>query len=54
MHTKFWLEILKGGDYPKDVGVDGRMILKGIFGKRGWRVWIGFIGLRIWTGGGLL
>jgi hypothetical protein len=27
MHTKFWLENLKGRDYSEDIGVDGRIIL---------------------------
>jgi hypothetical protein len=31
-----------------------RIILKWFLGKCGWRVWIRFIWLRIWTGRGLL
>jgi hypothetical protein len=40
--------------HSKDVGVDGTIILKGLFGKQSWRVWTGFMWLRIGTGGGLL
>jgi hypothetical protein len=36
------------------VGLDGRTTLRWIFGKYGLGMWIGFIGLRIGTGGGLL
>jgi hypothetical protein len=32
MHTKFWFGSLKGRDNSKDLGVDGRVILKWIFG----------------------
>jgi hypothetical protein len=48
-----WLESLKGRDHSEDLGADGRIILKCVLGKEGWRVWIGFIWLRIGTGGGL-
>jgi hypothetical protein len=47
MRTKFWLEILKRTEHPEDVRVDGRKKLK-------WRVWTGFIWLRIVTGSELL
>jgi hypothetical protein len=33
MHTKFLFEILKGRDHSKDLGVNGRIILKWILGK---------------------
>jgi hypothetical protein len=33
MLTKFWLESLKESDHLEDLGVDGRKILKCIFGK---------------------
>jgi hypothetical protein len=38
----------------EDLGVDGRTTLRWISGKQGLGMWIGFIGLRIGTGGGLL
>jgi hypothetical protein len=38
----------------EDLGIDGRIILKCISGKWGWKVWIEFIWLRIGTSGGLL
>jgi hypothetical protein len=54
MHTKFWLGNLRGRDYLEELGIDRRMILKWILGKWGCWVWIGFIWLRIGTGGRLL
>jgi hypothetical protein len=54
MSTKFWLEILKGRDHSYDLDVDGRIILKWIFGKYGLGLWNRFIWLGIWTCGGLL
>jgi hypothetical protein len=53
MHTIFWFENLNGKDYLEDLGVDGK-ILEWILGKRGGRVWSGFIWLWIGTSGGLL
>jgi hypothetical protein len=44
----------KGGDHWEDLGVDGRTTLRCILGKYGLGMWIGLIGLRIGTGGGLL
>jgi hypothetical protein len=44
MRTKFWLENLKVGDRLEDIGKNGC----------GLGVWIGFIRLRVETGGGLL
>jgi hypothetical protein len=49
MCTKFWLEGLKGRDHSEDLGIDGKIILKWILGKEGWKVWIGFIWLRTET-----
>jgi hypothetical protein len=43
MHTKYWLESLKGRHCSEDPGVDGRTILKWILRKLGGRVWTGFI-----------
>jgi hypothetical protein len=51
MHTEFQLGSLKGRDCQEDLGVDGRIVLKWILGKYGWRVWIGFVWLRIGTSG---
>jgi hypothetical protein len=44
----------EGKSHLKDLGVDGSIILKWIFGKKGWRVWIEFSWLMIGTGGGFL
>ena len=33
LHTAFWWENLREGDYLEDPGVDGRIILKLIFKK---------------------
>jgi hypothetical protein len=35
MCAEFWMESLEGRDHPKDLGVDGRIILKRILGKYG-------------------
>ena len=49
MHTGFRLGDMRGRDNSEDLGVDGRVTLKGIFRK-----WNGLIRLRIGKGGGLL
>jgi hypothetical protein len=54
MHTKFWVVKLKGRYDLEDLGVCNRITLKWISGISGLGVWIGFIWLRIWTGGRLL
>jgi len=54
MHIKFWAKNLKGKDYFKDPGVDGRIVLKCILEKLDGKVWTGFIALRIGTRGRLL
>jgi hypothetical protein len=33
MHTKFWLEGLKGRDHSEDLGIDGKIILEWILRK---------------------
>jgi hypothetical protein len=35
MHTRFWLENLKGRDHSEDLGIDGKIILEWILGKWG-------------------
>jgi hypothetical protein len=37
----FWSENLKGRDYSKDLGVDGKIILEWILGKYGGKLWPG-------------
>jgi hypothetical protein len=49
-----WSVNLKGRDNLRDLGVDGRIILKCMLKKKGVRVWAGFIWLRTGTSGGLL
>jgi hypothetical protein len=45
---------LKRRDHSKDLGADGRVVLKWSIGKQGRRIWIEFTWLRIGTIGGLL
>jgi hypothetical protein len=49
MHTKVWLENLKGRVISEDLGVHGRVLREVWVGA-----WIRFIWLRIWTIGRLL
>jgi hypothetical protein len=35
MHTKFWLENLKGIDHLEDIGVGGSIVLEWILGRHG-------------------
>jgi hypothetical protein len=44
----------EGRDHSEDQGVDGKIILKFMFGAPGGWVWAGFAWLRIRTRGGLL
>jgi hypothetical protein len=41
-------------NHSEDLGVNGKMILKPIFGKQGGKVWTRCIWLRIGTSGGIL
>jgi hypothetical protein len=50
--TGFWWVNLKERDHWEDTGVDGRIILRRIFGKWDKGVWTGLSWLRIETGGG--
>jgi hypothetical protein len=54
VHTGFWWENAREGGQLKDLGVEGRIILKWIFERLGVEAQTGLIWLRIGTGGGLL
>jgi hypothetical protein len=54
LRTRFWWGNLREGDHWGDPGVDGRIILRRIFGKWDVGVWTGLAWLRIGTGGGRL
>jgi len=53
MNTTFCSENWKVRDHPEDVDVDGMIILKWILEKLCWKMWDGFMWLRIGTSGGL-
>jgi hypothetical protein len=54
VHRGFWWGNLRKRDLLEDLGIDGRIILKGIFKKWNGMVWNGLIWLRAGTGGRLL
>jgi hypothetical protein len=51
---RVWWVNLREGDHWEDPGVDGRIILRRIFGKWHVSVWTGLGWFRIGTGGGRL
>jgi hypothetical protein len=53
-HTEVCSIDLQGRAHSRDLGVDGRVILKWIFKRLDGKVWNGFIWLRIGTSGELL
>jgi hypothetical protein len=53
MYTTFWSEHLKERDHSEYLVVDARIILECTLGKRGGKMWNGFIWLKIGTSGGL-
>jgi len=54
MHTKFWLENMKGRHNSENLGIDGRIILEWILEKQGGKVWAGYIWLRIGASDGIM
>ena len=52
VYTVFWWEYLREGEHLGDPGVDGRVILRGIFRKWDVGVWTGSSWFRTGTGGG--
>ena len=53
-YTGFWWGNLRERDHLGDPGVDGRIILRRIFRKKGVGVWTASSWLRIGSGGGHL
>jgi len=58
MHTKLWLDNLKGRDHLEQLGIDGGMMMMMMMmmtewslEKQGGKAWTGFIWLRIGTSG---
>jgi hypothetical protein len=54
VHTGFWWGNLRERNQFEDVGVDGKIILNGIFKKWDGEAWTGLVWLRIGTCDGLL
>jgi len=54
LYTGFWFRNLRERDHVVQPGVDGRIILRWIFGKRDMVVWTGSSWLRMRTVGGHL
>jgi hypothetical protein len=46
--AKLWSESMEGRDHLEDLGVDGRIVFKQMFGKEDGRVWIDLDGNRNW------
>jgi hypothetical protein len=54
VNAGFWWEYLSETDHLEDSGVDGRVMVRWIYGNWDASVWTGSSWLRIGTGGGLL
>jgi hypothetical protein len=54
MYKRFWWGNLRVRDHLGDLCIDGKIILRWIFGKWDVGVWTGSSWLRIGTGGGRL
>jgi len=54
VHAGFWWDNLRKRDHFEDLDVDGKLIFEWIFRKWDGEVWIGFLWIKITTGGGRL
>jgi hypothetical protein len=54
VHAKFYLGNLKGKDHFGGLDIGGRITLKWISEKLCFRMWAGFMWLRLWPIGGIL